>query len=530
MYQPLELHSIRARQEAGTVLTSRVERSGPSEPGTFVADYCSPVTQISSSDAPTTSSLLLDTPSGLVKGVARPDGTGAFLGLRYARADRFAPAIPEAPWDGERDATRHGPICPQAPGLLESTMGAALPPMDEDCLSLGVFVPPSTVGGMATPRPVLVWIHGGAYVNGSGSTPWYDGSSLARRGDVVVVSINYRLGVFGFFRDNNLGLLDQIEALRWVQKHIASFGGDPSNVTIFGESAGGSSVVALMASPLSAGLFHKVWSMSPSIGQYRNAERGDELAAKFLQAAGVAHDDDLRALTSDQLLAAQAAVVAENGRAFDYFAPTWPGAGLPREIVSAAADHPAHLVVGTTRDENRLFGAFSPDAASMDDTKMRKFFSGMLPNRVDEAIELYREHRPGETDAQLVMAAQTDEGFRQRAIRLAEKRAKAGTPTHMYWFTWASPAFGGVLGSCHAIDIPFTFHNLDQPGVELFTGDGTDRAVVADQLAAQVLSFATDGSVAWSPYDLESRRTWRFDVECEEIADPEPRLRALWTA
>ncbi len=518
------------RHEASPALASPGERPRPRKPGTFVTDYCSPVTQISTPDVEMAPTLRLDTPSGPVRGLVRPDGTGAFLGLRYARADRFAPAVPENPWDGERDASGHGPICPQAPGLLESTMGAALPPMDEDCLSLGVFVPPSVVADSATARPVLVWIHGGAYVNGSGSTPWYDGSSLARRGDVVVVSINYRLGVFGFFRDNNLGLLDQIEALRWVQKHIASFGGDPNNVTIFGESAGGSSVVALMASPLSAGLFHKVWSMSPSIGQYRNAERGDELADKFLQAAGVAHDDQLRAMTSDQLLAAQAALVAENGRAFDYFAPTWPGAGLPREIVSAAADHSARLVVGTTRDENRLFGAFSPDAASMDDAKMRSFFAGMLPDRVDEAVALYREHRPGESDAQLVMAAQTDEGFRQRAIRLAEKRARAGTPTHMYWFTWASPAFGGVLGSCHAIDIPFTFHNLDQPGVELFTGDGADRETVADQVAAQVLSFATDGTVAWSPYDLESRRTWRFDVECEEIADPEPRLRTLWSS
>jgi para-nitrobenzyl esterase len=487
------------------------------------------VTQISTPDVETAPTLLIDTPSGRVRGLVRPDGTGAFLGLRYARADRFAPASPEAPWPGERDATHHGPICPQAPGLLESTMGAALPPMSEDCLSLGVFVPPSVVTRSATARPVLVWIHGGAYVNGSGSTPWYDGSSLARRGDAIVVSINYRLGVFGFFRDNNLGLLDQIEALRWVQKHIASFGGDPNNVTIFGESAGGSSVVALMASPSSAGLFHKVWSMSPSIGQYRNAQRGDELADKFLRAAGVSSDDELLALSTDDLLAAQGVLLAENGRAFDYFAPTWPGAGLPREIVSAAADHPAHLVVGTTRDENRLFGAFSPDAASMDDAKMRSFFAGMLPDRVDEAIALYREHRPGETDAQLVMAAQTDEGFRQRAIRLAEKRAKAGTTTHMYWFTWASPAFGGVLGSCHAIDIPFTFHNLDQPGVELFTGDGADRQVVADQLAAQVLSFATAGSLAWSEYDLADRRTFRFDVECGEISDPEPALRALWS-
>ncbi len=495
---------------------------------TFGQGYCAVVNPNAPADLATPS--LLVTTAGTVRGTERPDGTAAYLGLPYARADRFAPPVPLARWDGEIDGTRHGPICPQAPGLLESTMGAALPPMSEDCLSLGVFVPPSVVAGTASARPVLVWIHGGAYVNGSGSTPWYDGSSLARRGDVVVVSINYRLGVFGFFRDNNVGLLDQIEALRWVKAHISSFGGDPDNVTIFGESAGGSSVVALMASPLASGLFHKVWSMSPSIGQYRDKERGDVLAAKFLAAAGVSTDDELRSLSTDELLAAQATLLAENGRAFDYFAPTWPGVGLPHEIVAAAAANPAHLVVGTTRDENRLFGAFSPDAQSMDEAKMRKFFDGMVPGHVETAIPLYREHRPGESDAQLVMAAQTDEGFRQRAVRLAEKRSSYGNATHMYWFTWASPAFGGALGSCHAIDIPFTFHNLDQPGVELFTGDGTDRRTVADQVAAEVLSFATDGSLSWSSYDLAERRTWRFDVESGEIVDPEPRLRELWAA
>lgn len=469
-------------------------------------------------------------PDGIVRGIRRSDGTGAFLGIRYARAARFGRAVAESPWSHELDATEHGSICPQAPGLLESAMGAPLPPMDEDCLSLAVFVPPSFTSSDATDgsTPVLVWIHGGAYVNGSGSTPWYDGSSLARRGDAIVVTVNYRLGVFGFWRDNNLGLLDQIEALRWVRRNVRGFGGDPDNVTVFGESAGGSSVVALMASPEARGLFAKVWSMSPSIGQYRTSQRADEIASAYLAAAGVPSDAELADLSADELLAAQAAIMAENGRAFDYFSPTWPGSGLPHDIVTAAAAHSVPLVVGTTRDENRLFSAFSPEAAEMTPDKMREHMHRLLPGHADRAVDVYRRHRPGETDAQLVMAAQTDEGFRQRAIRLAERRADHGHPTHLYWFTWASPAFGGALGSCHALDIPFTFHNLDRGGVEMFTGDGAEREVVADALSSELLSFAATGQVSWPGFDRDRRTTWRADVTTEVLTDPEPEIRELW--
>lgn len=483
-------------------------------------------------DAGRPDAVIAHLPDGLVRGLRRPDGTGAFLGIRYARAERFGRAVAESPWSHELDATEHGSICPQAPGLLESAMGAALPPMDEDCLSLGVFVPPSFVPSSApdSTYPVLVWIHGGAYVNGSGSTPWYDGSSLARRGETIVVTVNYRLGVFGFWRDNNLGLLDQIEALRWVRRNISGLGGDPNNVTVFGESAGGSSVVALMASPEARGLFSKVWAMSPSIGQYRTAARADEIAGAYLATVGASNDAELADRSVDDLLAAQAAIMAENGRAFDYFSPTWPGAGLPDDIVAAAATHSVPLVVGTTRDENRLFSAFSPEAAQMTTDTMREHMNRLLPDHADRAIDVYRRHRPGETDAQLVMAAQTDEGFRQRAIRLAERRADHGHPTHLYWFTWASPAFGGALGSCHALDIPFTFHNLDRNGVEMFTGDGADREIVADALSSQLLSFAATGEVSWPEFDRDRRNAWRADVTPEVLADPEPEIRALWDA
>ena len=459
---------------------------------------------------------------GRLIGDERPDGTHAYLGIRYASAPRFAPAQAEKPWSGVREARSHGAICPQEPGLIESAMGGSLPPMAEDCLSLSVHTP----GDGRTGLPVLVWVHGGGFVNGSGSSPWYDGSALARRG-VVVVSINYRLGVFGFWRGNNLGIGDQIEAMRWVRRNIEGFGGDPDNVTVFGESAGGSSVVALMASPDARGLFRRVWSMSPSIGQYRSLERADRHADRFLELAGVSDDRALAGLTVEQLLDAQKRLMGESSRAYDFFSPTASGTHLPGDIVSSAATCDVRLVVGTTRDENRLFGAFTPEAQNMDETRARSMISALLPERHD-AVEVYRRHRPGESDAQVVMAVQSDEGFRQRAIRLAEMHATNGGTTHMYWFTWPTPAFGGVLGSCHAIDIPFTFDNLDAPGISMFTGDAPERAVLARDVSSQLLSFATDGSLDWPSFCVEKRTTRVFDLEPAVIADPEPEIRALW--
>ena len=459
---------------------------------------------------------------GPLVGDDRDDGTRAFLGVRYASAQRFAIAEPEKPWSEPRDARSHGPICHQEPGLIESAMGGSLPPMAEDCLSLSVHAP----GDGRTGLPVLVWIHGGGFLNGSGSSPWYDGASLARRG-VVVVSINYRLGVFGFWRTNNLGIGDQIEALRWVRRNIEGFGGDPDNVTIFGESAGGSSVVALMASPDARGLFRRVWSMSPSIGQYRSRERADLHAARFLELAGVADDDALSSMTAEQLLDVQKKVIGESSRAYDFFSPTASGAYLPGNIVDLAASSDVQLVVGTTRDENRLFGAFAPEAQSMTEAKMHDMVGAMLSGN-SAAVDVYRRHRPGETDAQIVMAAQSDEGFRQRAIRLAAKHTANGGRSHMYWFTWPTPAFGGVLGSCHAVDIPFTFDNLDAAGISMFTGDGPERVAVAEDVSAQLVSFATDGSVDWPRFCLDRRATRVFDVESHVVHDPEPEIRALW--
>lgn len=451
--------------------------------------------------------------------------TTVYRGIRFARAVRGGVPVPEPLVGVPASPGVHGPICPQIPGVLEQGMGLDAA-MDEDCLFLSVHVPPGVAPDDA--RPVLVWIHGGAFETGAGSAPWYDGTSLAARYGMVVVTVNYRLGILGFWRDRNLGLLDQIESLRWVQRHIDGFGGDPSRVTVLGESAGGCSVLALLASPLTDGLIHAAWAMSPSTGQMRTVRRADEVAAHLLGLAGVATEDDLFALDLATLLDVQRRAVSDPARGFDMFAPTVGGAALPADTIAAVAQRDVPLVLGTCADEHRLWGAFDPAFAAMERDEVLRRVEVLLGDRAHDVVTSYTQHRPGCTPGQLLSAVLTDDAFRSRAIAVAEARVAAGTPTWMYWFTWTSPAFGGVLGSCHGLDIPFAFQQLDAPGVTMFTGDGADRAQVADAYAGALAHLVGRGEVSWPTYDTTRRATWRIDVEPVVVDDPEPELRAWW--
>ena len=226
----------------------------------------------------------------------RGSGITQHLGIRFATAERFeAPVL--VPYDSAATLGQAGPMAPQVPGMMEQLLGVDASHMSEDCLFLNVFAPAD-----ATPDsklPVLYWIHGGAFLNGAGSVAWYDGSRLAARGHLVV-TINYRLGALGFLGAGNWGTLDQICGLQWVREHIGAFGGDAGNVTIFGESAGGSAVVSLMAAPDAQGLFHRAWAMSPSIRQLRTLAQAEEWAAAFLGHAGVSSIDEARALSVEQ--------------------------------------------------------------------------------------------------------------------------------------------------------------------------------------------------------------------------------------
>ena len=446
------------------------------------------------------------------------------LGIRYATAARFeAPVL--VPYDpASHPGDQHGPLSPQVPGMLEQLLGVDAGSMDEDCLFLNVFRPAGAAEG--DDLPVLFWIHGGAYLNGGGSIGWYDGGRLASRGNVVV-TINYRLGAFGFLGGGNWGTLDQICALQWVRHHIAAFGGDASNVTIFGESAGGSAVVSLLAAPAAQGLFHRAWAMSPSILQLRSLDTAQRWEQAFLDHAGVASVDEAKALPLDALLQAQQATISMPNSNYDMFAPAAGGNGLPLDLLGAAAANPVPVSIGTNRDESLLFLAFVPDLASAGADRWQQFAAEHFGERADEALERYESARPGARPVALMAAVQTDHVFRRPAQRLAEAREANDAPTWMYWFTWASPAFGGALGSAHALDIPFAFDNLDAPGTAMMLGDGTELQGIATRFADEIAAFARDGKASWPAFDSSARPTLRIDAEFEVLLDPEPELREL---
>ncbi len=448
-----------------------------------------------------------------------------FYGIRFARAGRFEAPVRE-PFAGVPTAEGvAGPMAPQVPGMLEQMLGAADMVMDEDCLSLNVFAPATARAGSAL--PVLVWIHGGAYLNGSGSGPWYEGSQLARRG-AVVVTINYRLGALGFLGEDNWGTLDQICALEWVRDNIGAFGGDASSVTIFGESAGGSAVLSLMAAPGAAGLFHRAIAQSPSIRQLRTVDTARDWEQIFFDKAGVSTRQELRTLSVEQLLAAQSEVTRMPNRNYDMFSPAAGGSGLPDDIMSAVVANPVPLVIGTTRDESRLFTLFDPQFANCDAEQWSGFLANYFGERTHEVRSIFEFHREGCTPAQLVAAVQTEHTFRQPAISLAEQRSLAGSATWMYWFTWSSSAFGGLLGSCHALDIPFAFDNLEAPGIDTLLGDHVGKQVIATRFADEITAFSAKGHATWPSYDPMSRATLRIDETCEVLEDPEPAIRKLF--
>jgi carboxylesterase type B len=428
------------------------------------------------------------------------------LGIRFATAERFAP--PElVPWDGTWLGD-WGPASPQPPGEIFMTSGMAT---DEDCLFLNVWTP-SRDGA----RPVMVWIHGGGYRQGSGDHFLSRGQVLAEKGDVVVVTLNYRLGALGFFGGTNCGLLDQQAALRWVRDNIASFGGDPGNVTLFGESAGSGSVGMQLVMPSSSGLFERAIMQSGAgwpITMDRAARMGDELAA----ACGTTVIG-LRDLPIDALVAGQLQV--ESGHGGMVFVPTLDG-----EIVVPDAPHaPVPLIVGSNVDEVRLMAFGDPKRAEITDVQLRKRLARSLGDAVEPVIASVtatREAR-GEpvTPSDLWYAIQTDAFFRVPALRFADAHAEVA-PTFVYLFGYGSPALDGWLGACHVLEIPFVF-GLHGGQLAYLTGEGPDVDALSARMMADWVEYAS-GKEPWERHDAETRPTMYYDVETRlELAPREP--------
>jgi para-nitrobenzyl esterase len=499
--------------------------------------------------------VLAHTTYGTVSGVER-DGVWTFRGIPFAAPPvgplRFRAPAPPEPWSGERDGSRFAPMAPQGVGGLEAMLGAGRFAQSEDCLYLNVATP----GADGEARPVMVWIHGGGFQTGAGSVPWYHGTRLAERFGVVVVSINYRLGVLGFSHldglgeayagSGNAGILDQIAALRWVQENIAAFGGDPGNVTIFGESAGGMSVGTLLGTPAARGLFHRAVAQSGAAQAVASPERAAEVAERVAARFG-----GLKGLLDapiDDLLAAQAEVsaatrFAPGGDGLLPFQPVVDGVVLPRQPLAAIAGGSAaevDLVAGTNAHEFTLFTlAFPPEA--MTHERIVRNVARIVGDeeRAEQVVAGYRALEPGVSDADLLVTISTDLVFRFPCEELlaAHAGASTGASTRSYLFTFESPAFEGRLRSTHALEIPFVFGVVDRPGNELFIGPIDDEVrSLSDACAGAWTSFAAtgtpagDGLPAWPVWNASTRETMELGPERRVVADPAAANRVLWVS
>jgi len=481
---------------------------------------------------------IVATRSGKVEGFER-DGVHVFLGIPYAAppvgARRWRAPEPEEGWDGVREATRFSAQSAQTEFAMNAMMGGGQPPCSEDSLYLNVWTPACDDAR----SPVMVWIHGGAFIWGAGDTPWYDGTNFALHGDVVVVTINYRLGAFGFLHladlfdgefagSGNLGLLDQTAALRWVRESITAFGGDPDNVTIFGESAGGASVATLLGTPAARGLFKGAIPQSGAASWVHTREIATTVASRMIERMGVkAGDvDAILATSTDDILGAMPAFREDGVNALP-FQPTVDGVVLsqpPLDAIAAGNADGVAILVGTNRHEMTLFTLADAGLSSLDSAGVRTRVRAVLGDQADAIVASYESRRPNATPQELWLDLATDTVFRMPAIALLRAQQGHG-PAWSYLFTWETPVFGGMLRSTHALEIPFVFDNLAR-GAEMFTGKGDERQAIADAMHGAWIAFARKhdpnhaGLPSWPQYDLTRRATMRFDTTCEVVDDP----------
>jgi para-nitrobenzyl esterase len=487
---------------------------------------------------------------GRLRGVWRRD-LWSFSGIPYGRAPtgalRWLPPQPPEPWADIRDASGFGPIAPQPaslPGLTSTADPGASEPQDEDCLSLNVWTPdlPEEPVPSGAGRPVMVWVHGGGFTSGSGSVFLYRGGNLVRNGDAVVVTINYRLGALGFLGlpgpdglMGNWGLHDQVEALRWVRDNIAVFGGDPENVTVFGESAGAISIVALLAAPSASGLFRRAIVQSGG-AHVHNREEAARSVSRLTDVLGLPSGDRdaLIGVPASDLVAAGTELGSrrpEPGLLPLPFVPVVDGSFLPRhplEAVSSGAASSLDLIVGTNRDELTLFALGNPALSALDEKGVHAWLTNSLPGvPAAQVVSSYRAAREdrGEptTPNDIWVAAGSDIVFRWPSLQLA---AAHGGRSFVYLFEWASPALGGVLGSCHALDLPFVFGAVHIPAVQMLTGSGPEVALLSEQMQGAWLSFARGGNPShegvgeWLEWEPQGRSTMVFGARTAAVSRP----------
>lgn len=497
-------------------------------------------------------------PAGTFRGVAAA-GVRVWRGIPYAESTggegRWRAAQPARVADGEADATAYGPVCPQpinpAVPLGEHTE------MDEDCLSLTVWAPDTDADA---PRPVMVWIHGGAYTFGSSSQPLYDGVSLVSHGDVVLVTINYRLAAFGFLDlaallpdagfDRNLALGDVLLALRWVQENVRAFGGDPERVTVFGESAGGGLVTTLLATPSAAGLFHRAIAQSSPASSVYGSDRARDVAARFVRELGLdPHAADvaerLRAASADDLVTAGMKVYADVPDADPgtlAFAPVIDGELLPEApalVLREGRGLAVPLMIGTNKDEASLFRFMKSPLIPITDDRIAQMFTDMAGD--NPALDLPSEEQVRAAYAharsrEVGLGIARDIGFRMPTLWIAEGHS-AVADVWLYRFDHAAPFLRLIgLGATHATELPYLWGNLTSgPKDPTFRFGGRRAAeAISQRMQERWTAFAhgrtpdATGAPEWESYDTTSRATLVIDRQDTVMPDLDASLRSAW--
>ena len=486
---------------------------------------------------------VVQTVSGKVAGYF-DDGIYTYKGIPYAKAERFMPPVPADPWEGIRSSRAYGPTCPQGKrtGWYSDELAFSFSwddgfP-DEDCLRVNIWTPGINDGKK---RPVMVWLHGGGYSSGSGQElPSYDGRNLADKGDVVVVTLNHRLNVLGFLdlsaygekysRSGNAGLLDLVAALDWIQKNITKFGGDASNVTIFGQSGGGGKVSTLLATPDAKGMFHKAIVQSGAMLRTMESRWSRRIGAAVVEELGISpcKIDEMKNVPYDKLLAAGEKAIArikpeaekEGYAAFIFgWAPIVDGSVLPRQPFDPQAPEQSKeipIMIGTTLHEFTA-STYVPEMRTISHEEAEGYLKRTYGNRTAEFVELFKDTYPGYEPKDLI---DTDFIFRPNAVELANiKFRQGGAPVYTYLFAWESPVMDGILRSTHCMEIPFVFNNADVHAS--MTGGSEEAVALADIMSQAWINFARRGNPnteqlpQWPAYDNSDGATMFFDNTCE---------------
>jgi para-nitrobenzyl esterase len=488
------------------------------------------------------------TTAGKVRGTVE-DKVQAFKGVPYAAstagANRFMPPAQREAWNGVRDCFELGLRAPQ----LSSSFHGQVPPefesmdrnepMGEDCLVLNIWTPSV---GAGEKRPVMVWLHGGGYTSGSGGFVCYDGTQLARKHDVVAISLNHRLTALGYLylagiggekyaNSSNLGNLDIIAALTWIRANIAAFGGDPGNVTIYGQSGGGGKVSSLMAMPAAKGLFHQAIVESGAAVKGVSRDQANKSAEMFLAKLNLKPDqvDQLQTLSIDQLLAATTPAGMPGGPGLA-LAPVVDGHSLPTDPFDPVAPEISAgvpLLIGTVEDEVAFFPHQVLDP--IDDASLHAHVKQTIRNasdeQVDRLIAAYRAGRPGASNTDLFLIIASDATFRAGVVTEADRKAAQGKgAVYQYYFTWKSPVRDGKLRSFHTVEIPFVFDNVD--AAKSMLGSGQDRYALADKVSAAWVSFARTGNPNtklaphWDTFDTTKRAVMVINDDWKLVNDP----------